>query len=240
MQALIFAAGLGTRLFPLTKDKPKALVEVMGKPLLQHAIEKIAAIGIRHIVINTHHFADKIDAFLELHQNFGLDIHVSHETELLETAGGLAYAKPLLLPDEDILLYNADVLTGIDLEALVAKHKEEMPLATLSVRMRDTSRYLLFNDQFHLSGWTNTQTGEKRFCRPPACGFSAFAFSGIHVVSPHIFNLLGKPRKHSLTNFYLDNGENFNIVGFRQEKEYWFDCGKVEKIEEAEKHLKKE
>jgi NDP-sugar pyrophosphorylase family protein len=238
MQALIFAAGLGTRLYPLTKDRPKALVEVMGKPLLQHAIENLQSVGINDIVVNVHHFADKIVQFLSDHDNFGLNIQVSKEEELLETAGGLAFAKPLFNTNEDILLYNADVLTGISLKDLIEKHQEEKPLATLSVRMRDTSRYLLFNDRFELSGWTNTNTGEKRFCRPPACGFSAFAFSGIHIVSPHVFNLLGEPRKRSLTDFYLEQGENHNIIGLRQEDEYWFDCGKVEKIEAAENYLK--
>ncbi len=238
MQAMIFAAGLGTRLYPLTQDKPKALVEVMGKPLLQHAIEKIRDLGITYIVINTHHFAEKISRFVEENNSFGLDIHISYEEELLETAGGLAYARKLLKPDEDTLLYNADVLTGVDLEALIAYHQKHKPLATLSVRMRDTQRYLLFNDQFELSGWTNIKTGEKRFCRPPACGFSAFAFSGMHIVAPHMLPLLGEPRKGSLIEFYLQQGENHNILGLRQEKEYWFDCGKPEKLEAAESYLK--
>jgi NDP-sugar pyrophosphorylase family protein len=236
MKAMIFAAGLGTRLYPITKDRPKAMAEVNGITLLEHNIRFIAAQGFDEIIVNVHHFADKVIDFLKAKNNFGLQIEVSYEKELLDTAGGLAKAADFF-DDDDFLLYNVDVVSNIDLRKMLAHHQQNKAIATLAIRQRETSRYLLFDENHHLAGWRNKSTGEEIVVRTKG-DFSEFAFSGIHIISPKMLPLLGDIRKHSLTPFYLEIAKENTIAGYEHNDDSWFDCGKPETLKQAENYLK--
>ena len=238
MKAMIFAAGLGTRLYPITKDRPKAMAEVNGITLLEHNIHFIAAQGFDEIIVNVHHFADKVIDFLKAKNNFGLQIEVSYEKELLDTAGGLAKAADFF-DDEDFLLYNVDVVSNIDLQKMLAHHQQNKAIATLAIRQRETSRYLLFDENHHLAGWRNKSTGDSilvgAYGRTP---LRELAFSGIHIISPKMLPLLGEIRKHSLTPFYLEIAKENTIAGYEHNNDAWFDCGKPETLKQAENYLK--
>jgi len=238
MKAMIFAAGLGTRLYPITKDRPKAMAEVNGVTLLEHNIRFIAAQGFDEIIVNVHHFADKVINFLKSKDNFGLNIEVSHETELLDTAGGLAKAAHFF-GDEDFLLYNVDVVSNIDLRKMLQHHQNNKAIATLAIRNRATSRYLLFNENQHLVGWRNKNTGEEILVgQQNKESLKEFAFSGIHIISPQMLSLLGEIRKHSLTPFYLQIAKENTIAGYEHDADSWFDCGKPETLAQAALYLK--
>ena len=193
MKAMIFAAGLGTRLRPLTDHMPKALVPVAGVPMLQHVLLRVKAAGFREVVVNIHHFGQQIIDFLQANGNFGLDLHISDERgELLDTGGGILKAQRLLNDGEPFLVHNADILSNIDLAALYRKHLDSHADATLAVSHRQTSRYLLLDQDYRLHGWLNKQTGETRpegfDCNPAL--YQEYAFGGIHVVSPSLFPLM--------------------------------------------------
>jgi len=257
MKAMIFAAGLGTRLYPITKDRPKAMAEVNGITLLEHNIRFIAAQGFDEIIVNVHHFADKVIDFLKAKNNFGLQIEVSYEKELLDTAGGLAKAADFF-DDEDFLLYNVDVVSNIDLQKMLAHHQQNKAIASLAIRQRETSRYLLFDENHHLAGWRNKSTGEEIVVGPQGLSGGIvethgldivgthgraslkreFAFSGIHIISPKMLPLLGDIRKHSLTPFYLEIAKENTIAGYEHNDDSWFDCGKPETLKQAENYLK--
>lgn len=241
MKAMIFAAGLGTRLRPLTNDRPKALVEVGGKTMLEHVIIKLAKAGFDDITINIHHFGEKIIEFLELNENFGLNIHISDERDmLLDTGGGILKARPFLDGDEPFLVHNADILTDIDLYAIYQHHVESCAMATVLVKDRITSRYFVFDDDYRLQGWINKSTGETR----PAAfihreGLNELAFGGIHVISPSIFEPLEEysqgQAKFSITPFYVDECHTHLIKGYVQDTPYtWLDVGKPETLKDAE------
>lgn len=208
MKALIFAAGLGTRLKPLTDTMPKALVPVSGKPLLQHVMEKLVAAGYDEIVINVHHFAEMIRDFVAANEGFGARVSFSDETDLLrETGGGIRHAEPLLADGtEPFLVHNVDILSNLDLAWFRAQHHPG-DLATILVSDRETSRYFLFDEDGLLVGWTNIATGEVRSpwpgIDPDRC--TRLAFAGIHCISPAIFPLMHPwPEKFSIVDFYLD------------------------------------
>ena len=235
---MIFAAGLGTRLYPITKDRPKAMAEVNGITLLEHNIRFIAAQGFDEIIVNVHHFADKVIDFLKSKNNFGLKIEVSYEKELLDTAGGLAKAADFF-EDEDFLLYNVDVVSNIDLQKMLAHHQQNKAIASLAIRNRKTSRYLLFDKDYHLAGWRNKSTGDKILVGKQGLdNLHDFAFSGIHIISPKMLPLLGEIRKHSLTPFYLQIAKEKTIAGYVHNDDAWFDCGKPETLAQAETYLK--
>ena len=241
MKAMIFAAGLGTRLRPLTNDRPKALVEVGGKTMLERVIIKLAKAGFDDITINIHHFGEKIIEFLEHNENFGLNIHISDERDLLlDTGGGILKAQPFLDGDEPFLVHNADILTDIDLRAMYHNHIESGAMATLLVKERQTSRYFVFDDDYRLQGWLNKSTGETR----PSDfiyreGMHELAFGGIHVISPSIFEPLEEysqgQAKFSITPFYVDECHTHLINGYLQDTPYtWLDVGKPETLKLAE------
>lgn len=236
MKAMIFAAGLGTRLGQETRNKPKALVEIGGKTLLQHAIEKLKNEGISEIVVNVHHFSDLMKSFLS-ENDFGVKVSVSDETdELLETGGGLKKAAPLLKGKEPVLLYNVDILTDLKISEVVKFHKEKKALATLVVRNRETQRYFKFNQQKQLVGWVNKKTGETKVSVP--CDFgnaTSMAFSGIHIISPEIFNLFPGEKRFSITNWYLELAKNHLIQGYFDHSDFWMDVGKPEQLSKARK-----
>jgi NDP-sugar pyrophosphorylase family protein len=235
MKALIFAAGLGTRLYPLTLNKPKALIEIACKTLLQMAIEKVSQAGYNELVINIHHFGDQIIDFLKENNNFGLSITISDERDqLLDTGGGILKAEPFLAGDEPFLVYNVDVLSNIDLQLFRKYHKERGGLATLAVRDRKTARYLAFDESMQLSGWKNIKTGEEISTRNiQDC--SLFAFSGIQLIEPEIFNLITETRSFPLIPLYLRLAADHRIMGYRDDSSLWMDLGKPDQIIEAEK-----
>ncbi len=241
MKALLFAAGLGTRLKTFTNDKPKALVLLAGKPLLQHAIEHLKKFGITEITVNVFHFAEQIISFLEENNSFEITIHVSDERdELLDTGGGLKKAAVFLKGNEPILIYNVDVISNLDLKKVLDYHLQEKALATLVVRSRETSRYLMFDQNLNLAGWKNFSNGETRISRidtfPEA---QPLAFSGIHILQPEIFDLISEEGKFPIMDLYIRLAETHSIKAFVDHSELWMDLGKPEQLELAEKHFSK-
>ena len=229
---MIPAAGLGTRLWPLTNHMPKALVEVEGKPLLQHALEHLKQYGIREIIINIHHFPDQIREFVRKHEGFGLEISFSVESdELLDTGGGLKRAAWFFqghanMPAaEPFFVRNVDIISDLNLEEMLRHHRESKALATLAVRERKTSRYLLFDDQLQLSGWENRKTGERIISRKRT-DYNPLAFSGIQVLDPKIFPLIMENGSFPLIPMYLRISEKHRIAGFQDDRSRWFDAGK--------------
>ncbi len=238
MNALIFAAGLGTRLANLTKEIPKALVEVDGKPMLLHAIEKMISVGVTRIVINMHHHADKLESFVQGLNFEGVEILLSDERgELLETGGGLIKAAPLFDMSKPIILYNSDVITGANLNEMILFHQKNKGLATLMVKQRETSRYFLFDNELRLSGWENITSGERIVTRNNN-SLDSYAFSGIHIVNPEIIELLGEKRKFSITQGYLGLSDQYPIYGWKDWSEYWFDIGTPEKLDTVNQFFK--
>lgn len=227
-QAMIFAAGLGTRLKPLTDTMPKALVPVGGQPLLWHVIMKLKKSGYERIVVNVHHFADQIIDYLRLNDNFGLDIRISDEREqLLETGGGIKKALPLLDPSEPILIHNVDILSNLDLNQLPT----DAPV--LVVSQRQTKRYLQFDDEQRLVGWKNIETGEVKGRE----GHS-LAFSGIHVFHPSLVPLLSEwPDRFPIMDFYLSACATHLIKGFEATDLRLMDVGKIDTLDQAENFI---
>ena len=251
-QAMIFAAGLGTRLKPLTDTMPKALVPVGGEPLLHHVIRKLKDAGFERIVVNVHHFADQIIAYLNANQNFGLDIRISDERDgLLETGGGIKKAQSLFSTESQILIHNVDILSNVDLAAFYAQANGCD--AMLLVSPRKTKRYLLFDDGNLLKGWTNIETGE---LRGPVAGnqmavadsssfilrssLKKLAFSGIHVFHPSFFAAMEEePDRFPIMDFYLKNAASHVIKGCLKEDLQLMDVGKLDTLDQAEEFLRK-
>lgn len=225
---MILAAGLGTRLKPLTDNRPKALVVYQGKPLLQHALEHLAKFGFRDIIINIHHFPGQITDFLRNRHNFGMNIVFSEELlQPLETGGGLRQAAWFFDDGNPFLVRNVDILSDLDLNRMQEAHSEHHPLATLAVRQRNSSRYFLFDQDGILSGWQNRITGKERISRP-ASVMNPLAFSGIQILDPAIFSLITEEGAFSLTDLYLRLAENHIIRAFMDHEDTWMDLGKIE------------
>lgn len=247
MKAMIFAAGLGTRLKPLTDNTPKALLPVKGKPMLEHVILKLKDAGFHQIVINIHHLGDQILDFLAANDNFGIRIYVLDERDyLLDTGGGIKHAEVFLQGNEPFLIHNVDIMSDIDLRALYNRHVETNPLATLLVSKRTTSRYLLFNKENRLCGWRNRTTGEIKSFYPDfdPNQYNEYAFSGIHVLSPKIFDYMEEwTGKFSIIQFYLSICAKTDIRAYVAENLRLLDIGKPETLKEAEgfliSHVKK-
>lgn len=245
MNAMIFAAGLGTRLQPLTLDRPKALVEVAGKTLLEHTILKLRDAGFNHIVVNIHHFGEQIVRFLDAQQHFGIDIRVSDERGcLLDTGGGLRKAMHLFDDSAPVLIHNVDIVSRVDVRNVYEQHLCKTTCdATLVINRRDTSRYLLFDDDYQLKGWTNVKTGEVK--GEPAA--NRRAFSGIHVVASgllpqldsYVSERFGKGADETdipfpIMDFYIDRCGSCRFEGFElPEATPWVDCGKIESLNKA-------
>ena len=239
-QAMIFAAGLGTRLKPLTDTMPKALVRVGGQPLIWHVIQKLKQAGYERIVVNVHHFASQIVTYLEDNHNFGLDIRISDETSaLLETGGGIKKALPLFDANEPILIHNVDILSNLDLNAL------PMDAPLLVVSQRQTKRYLMFDDTMRLHGWTNIETGALK--GPISNGqwsmvngqLRKLAFSGIHVFHPSLVPLLDEwPDRFPIMDFYLQACGTHLIRGYEAKDLRLMDVGKLDTLDQAEDFIK--
>ena len=242
MKALIFAAGMGNRLKPLTDTTPKALVPVDGKPMLEHVILKLKAAGFDRIAINIHHLGQQIIDFLRANDNFGVEIYLSDEREyLLDTGGGIKHAEPFLNGDEPFLVHNVDIFSNVDLQRLYQHHIENKALATLLVSQRKTSRYLLFNNDNRLCGWRNRETGEVKSYYPyfDPEQYKAYAFSGIHVISPEIFRWMEEwTGKFSIIQFYLSICARTNIQACEYPGLKLLDVGKPETLAQADQWVK--
>ena len=247
MNAMIFAAGLGTRLKPYTDHCPKAMVEVAGKPMIAHQLLKLRDAGFQHVVINVHHFAEQIIDYVNANGGFGLDVAFSDERgQLLDTGGGIRKALPLFDTGSPVLIHNVDIFSNADLAELYDIHVADGAEASLLVSRRETSRYLIFDDKDNLVGWKNIKTGEVRTSHNELqqvleClveddeTYRLRAFSGIHVISPTLFPLLRESDEvFSITNFYWQNSLNRHIrcveasAGLR-----WVDAGKPETLAKA-------
>ena len=226
VKAFVFAAGLGTRLYPLTANRPKALVCYQGKTLLQGVVEKIIAAGIHDIVVNVHHFPDQIIEHFKQHP-YDAHIQISDERAYLrDTAGGLKFAKPFLEDSDILLLYNVDIISSIDIQNLIKHHIESEADVTLAVRQRKTARYFIFNQEdMRLCGWRNISTGEIMMPRPVE-HMVDLAFSGIHVMNTHFLRQIPSVDKASITPLYLQHMNNFVIKGFQHDNDDWLDVGK--------------
>ena len=237
MKALIFAAGKGTRLKPFTDHHPKALALVNDMPLLERNIKYLQSFGINDFVINIHHYGQQISDFLKSNNNFNAHIELSDEKDqLLETGGGLVFAKKFLDHGEDFLIMNADILTDLDLNYFIEYHQEKKDFATLAVSDRKSSRKLLFNPEMILKGWLNVESGEQRLAEFNK-GFKPLAFSGIHCVNPEIFNKIKRTGKFSIMEEYLDLMTNESISGYEHSATI-IDVGRPESVIEAEKFFK--
>ncbi len=241
MKAMVLAAGLGTRLRALTNDRPKAMVEVAGQTMLQITLSRLREFGIRDVIINAHHFADMLIAYLRSNDNFGMNIEVSREDVLLDTGGGLKKAAHFLVDSsKPFLLHNVDVLSNIDFSAMVQFHLAQNALATLAVQDRLSSRQLLFNNDRELCGRRIEGAAVDELVRP-AVQMTPLAFSGIHVISPRIFTLLEEDGGvFSIVDSYLRlAGGGERIVAFRADEYYWRDLGTLQSLHAAEQDLQK-
>jgi N-acetyl-alpha-D-muramate 1-phosphate uridylyltransferase len=234
MKAMIFAAGLGTRLKPFTENHPKALAVVNKKTLLQRNIEYLKQYGFNEFVLNVHHFPKQITSFLKEHDNFRCKITISDETDaLLETGGGLRKASGFLKGNEPFLVMNVDMLTNLDLGKMIAFHQSNKSLATLAVTQRTSSRYFLFNKKNELCGWKNMKTNEEKIRRKEN-DLIPKAFSGIHIIEPGIFDLMKQEGKFSMVDVYLELCAHQSIIGYDHSNDILIDVGKPESITEAE------
>jgi NDP-sugar pyrophosphorylase family protein len=232
MKAMIFAAGLGTRLKPLTDSKPKALVEINGKPLLYYAITKLKEAGISSIIINTHHFSNQIIQYVH-DNNFDIEITISDETEkLLNTGGGLINAKHFLDGNESFIVYNVDIISNIDLNKMLQYHLNTKALVTLAVMDRQTSRYFLFDNENTLCGWINKKENSQRISRH-SDSYSELAFSGIQIINPQIFSFISQTGSFPIVDTYLELAKIHLIKGYNHSNTLWCDLGKLEELEKA-------
>jgi NDP-sugar pyrophosphorylase family protein len=235
MKAMVLAAGLGTRLRPLTDDRPKALVEVAGRTMLEITLERLRSFGIDEVIVNAHHHAQRLVDYLAAHQNFGMRIEISHEEQLLDTGGGLKRAAEFFLrggEDEPFLVHNVDVLSTIDLPAMARQHAASDALATLAVKPRQSSRQLLFDQAGLLCG---RRAGDATEWARETTDAEPLAFCGIHVISPRVFSLMDEQGAFSIVPVYLRQaaaGEP--IAAYRADASYWRDLGRVESIRQAE------
>jgi len=253
---MLFAAGLGTRLKPLTDNIPKALVGFNGQTLLEWNIKRLLKAGFEHIVVNVHHFAPLVIQYLEDNKGFGANIVISDESsELLDTGGGLKKASSCFQKDQPILIHNVDIISDIDLKGFYDYHCAQNVLATLAVRNRKSSRVLLFDEEDLLRGWRNNATGELKI---PTSGnnelainnnlkseiidptnLTPFAFSGIQVINYKLLSLITESDKFSMIDVYLRLSANHSIKAFRHDSDYWTDVGKIEELMKAENEIMK-
>jgi NDP-sugar pyrophosphorylase family protein len=239
MRAMILAAGLGTRLRPLTDDRPKALVEVAGRTLLEITLARLRDFGIREVIINVHHLGDMVVEYLKANDNFGMRIEVSREDALLDTGGGLKKAAWFFPEDrgadEPFVVHNVDVVSTIDLRRMAQFHTEHQALATLAMQSRETSRYLLFDEQLQLCG-RRAGGGEKDEVVRPSRRIHPLAFCGIHVISPRALDLMTEEGVFSIIKSYLRLAAGGDrILAFRADEYSWRDLGKPENVEQAAK-----
>lgn len=253
-KAMVFAAGIGTRLRPFTDHCPKALVEVGGVPMLRRVIDKLINAGITEIVVNVHHFADQIKEYLESNRNFGIEIHISDESDkLLDTGGGILKAAGWLENgDSPFLVHNADILTDFDIKKMLHAHESQHRDVTLLCDERTTSRYFLFDSNMRLRGWTNKKNGEVKPAGTDISVYNLRAFGGVHLIQPTVISAIrsychqmaaakvveAKEYSFSITDFYIDYCGKLNIGGYQPAERYvWHDIGKPESLRIAEEQI---
>ena len=242
MRAMILAAGLGTRLRPLTDQRPKALVEVGGRTLLEITLARLRTFGVHDVIVNVHHFADMVLDYLGANGSFGMHVEVSREEALLDTGGGLKKASHFFLGDfstfeESFILHNVDVISTIDLQRMVQFHNQNQALATLAVQERETSRSLLFDEKLQLCGRRSGNSEKSETVRPAATA-QALAFCGVHVISPRIFRMMTEEGAFSIITSYLRlAGSGEKICAFRADEYYWRDVGRPEHVLQADRDL---
>jgi NDP-sugar pyrophosphorylase family protein len=238
-KAIILSAGLGTRLRPVTSDKPKALAKIDGIPLIDYAVMHCKFYGIKDIIINIRHFAEQIVEHVKSRNNYDINIEFSDETTaLLETGGGIKKAEWFFGDCKNVLAYNVDILTDIDINELISFHRSQSSLATLAVRNRKTSRYLLFDQANRMVGWKNMATNETLIKAIPESRIKLLAFSGIQVLSTWIFRFFDNyPDRFSITDAYIDLCKNRQILGFLHDSSFWMDIGKIDMLAEADRIL---
>jgi NDP-sugar pyrophosphorylase family protein len=230
MKAMILAAGLGTRLKHLTVDKPKALVEINGKTLLEHSIQKLTQAGVTDIIINVHHFAPLMIEFIHSHR-FDANISISEESmQLLDTGGGIKKAAHFFNDNRAFFVYNVDIISDINLKEMYAYHEQQSALATLAVRERETQRYFLFDENMCLSGHYNLKSQEKIIIKETKGVMKPYAFSGIHILSPEIVRYFFAEQIFSITDFYLYIAKEQCIKGYIHNYGDWRDVGKLESL----------
>jgi NDP-sugar pyrophosphorylase family protein len=242
MKAMVLAAGLGTRLRPLTDTRPKALMEVAGRTLLEITLTRLGEFGIDEVIVNVHHFAEQITEYLQSKNNFGMRIELSREDDLLlDTGGGLKNAAWFFLngnqADRPFILHNVDVVSTVDLARMIGSHKEHNALATLALQSRTSSRYLLFDGNFELCGRRRAQQGDElvRAALPE----HALAFTGIHVISPRLLGMIREEGAFSIIDVYLRlASEGEKIAAYRADDYYWRDLGRLQDLKQAEEDLK--
>jgi len=237
MKAMILAAGKGTRLLPLTEQMPKALVPFHGVPILKMIISQLAEVGFNELVINVYHHKDQIIEYVRSQGNFGLKITFSEESELLDTGGGIKRAANLL-GDEPVLFHNIDILSDIDLKALMDFHLDHGAPVTLAVKNRDTSRNLLFNHDGLLAGWEYPEKHMRIISRRSKEGYAETAFSGIYVMNPDFFTLFPDDPVFSIMPWLLEQSKDFPIAGFDHSDDYWFDLGTSDNLNRAARRVK--
>ncbi|MCW3079349.1 sugar phosphate nucleotidyltransferase [Segetibacter sp.] len=234
-KAMILAAGIGSRLKPWTDSHPKALALVNGKSLLQRNVEYLQRYGIKDVVINVHHFAEQIVEAINKNNGWGSNITISDETaKVLETGGGLLKAADYLQDRNPIVLMNVDILTELNLVAMIGYHQEKKPLATLATTNRSTSRYFLFDEGNNLCGWRNVSTGEEKLAEALKGNETQKAFTGIHIIEPRMLSLITQQGKFSMVDVYLDLMKQHTIKSFDHSEARMIDVGKPESIAKAE------
>lgn len=231
---MILAAGFGTRLRPITDTTPKALIPVGGVPMVERVARRLIAAGATRLIVNTHHHASQIEAFLREHDGFGVEVSISNESEeVLETGGGLRHAAPFFQRDAPFFLHTVDVISDCDLQSIYAAHQQWQPIATLAVNNRESSRYFLFDDD-GLCGHGNDNTGVVRHARPAVGPQRKMSFCGIHVIAPRMFDLMIERGKFSIIDLYLRlaaNGER--LLPHDISRSQWIDIGKPEQLQQA-------
>lgn len=235
---MVLAAGLGTRLKGLTKDRPKALVKVNGQTMLEITLERLQKYGVREVILNTHHFSEMMREYVTTLNNKGLRIELSQENTLMDTGGGLKKAAWFFLEDPDrldepFILHNVDILSTVDLARMMQFHRENEALATLAVQKRDTSRYLIFDEQLRLCGWKASAKYEPKMVRQTSQSIE-LAFCGIHIISPRLLQLIKEEGVFSIIDTYLNlTKEGGKIVAFRADEYLWRDIGSPSELNEA-------
>ena len=238
MKAMVFAAGLGTRLRPLTDNIPKALIPVNGVPMLERVLVKLKSSGFTEVIINVHHHSQQIIDFLKSKDNFGIHISISDESGLLlDTGGGLKKAAWFFNDGKPFLVHNVDILSGIDLKKIYTEHLRNNSLATLVVQKRKTDRLLLFDKNWDLIGWKNTLTGTIRMPDEKEVLYE-YAFCGIHVINPELIKQINREGVFSIIDVYLEIIKDHIIKGIEIKNTFWTDIGNLQNLEEAESYFK--
>ena len=238
MKAIILAAGMGTRLKPLTDNTPKALVPFQGMPMVERIIRNLADAGVYDIMVNVHHFAGKVVEFLDNLVLEGVSLHISDETgELMDTGGAILQARDFLKGENDFIVHNVDVFTNLDIGDLLRNHKDGKALATMAVKKRPTSRSLLFDGTGSLCGWIHNETGQKRMVRSPSGSLEDFGNTCVQVINADFLDFFPKTEPRSLTEMYLELAEQHKIGAFIHNQDYWYDLGRYNNFVKADKEV---